>query len=170
MPTDTWSRPKCCHFLSVLVFVSSSLVWTRYTVLHKYYLWALIWSWSTLCSYNSFNPFWKAFTRCRCVLTGIFDHSSRSTELSKISFTETKGLSSTPEKQPHTINPPPPNFTLGPMQSGKHRSPGNPHTQTCPSDCQIKKHDLSLLRTHLHCSRVQWWRALHLHFELHLMM
>ncbi|XP_051540168.1 uncharacterized protein LOC127432786 isoform X2 [Myxocyprinus asiaticus] len=78
-----------------------------------------------------------------------------------------------PEKQPHTIIPPPPNFTDGTMQSDKYRSPGNRQTQTRPSDCQMEKHDSSLQRTHLHCSRVQWWRALHhciRRFALHLVM
>ncbi|CAI9607281.1 unnamed protein product [Staurois parvus] len=41
------------------------------------------------------------------------------------------------------------------MQSGKYCSPGNCQTQACPSDCQTEKHDSSLQRTHLHCSRVQ---------------
>ena len=46
-------------------------------------------------------------------------------------------------------------------------------TQTRPSDCQTEKHNSSLQRTHLHCSRVQWRRALHhciQHFALHLLM
>ena len=37
---------------------------------------------------------------------------------------------------PH-YNPPPPNFTLGTMQSDKYCSPGNLQTQTLPSDCQM---------------------------------
>ena len=53
------------------------------------------------------------------------------------------------EKQPHTIIPPPSN------------SPGNCQTQTRPSICQMEKRDLSLQRTRLHCSRPQWWSALH---------
>ncbi|CAI9569526.1 unnamed protein product [Staurois parvus] len=43
------------------------------------------------------------------------------------------------------------------MQSGKYCSPGNRQTQTRLLECQ--KHDLSLQRTYLHCSRVQWWLA-----------
>ena len=97
-------------------------------------------------------------------------HKVGSMELSNISwyaeafrvpFTGTKGPSPAPEKQPHTIIPPPPNFTLGTMQSDKYRSPGNHQTQTCPSDCQMEKRDLSLQRTCLHCSRVQWrpWKS-----------
>ena len=85
----------------------------------------------------------------------------------------TKGPSPGPEKQPHTIIPPPPNFTLGTMQSDKYRSPGNRQTQARPSDCQMEKRDLSLRITHLHCSRVQWQRALHhciRRFALHLLM
>ncbi|CAI9541322.1 unnamed protein product [Staurois parvus] len=42
------------------------------------------------------------------------------------------------------------------MQSGKYHSPGNCQTQTHPLDFQTKKCDLSLQRTCLHCSRVQW--------------
>ena len=49
----------------------------------------------------------------------------------------------------HTIIPPPPNFTLGTMQSDKNCSPGNRQTQTRPSDCQMEKRDLSLQRTRL---------------------
>ncbi|CAI9619348.1 unnamed protein product, partial [Staurois parvus] len=79
----------------------------------------------------------------------------------RVPFTRTKGPSPTPENQPQTIIPPLPNFTLGTMQSGKHRSPGNRQTQTCLSDCQTENRDLALQRTCLHCSRVQWRRALH---------
>ena len=95
---------------------------------------------------------------------------SWSMELSKMSWcaeafrvplTGTKGPSPAPEKHPHTIIPPPPNFTLGTMQSHKYGSPGNLQTQTGPSDCQMEKRDWSLQRTRLHCSRVQWRRALH---------
>ena len=58
----------------------------------------------------------------------------RSMELSSISwyaeafrvpFTGIKGPSPAPEKQPHTIIHPPPNFTPGTMQSDKYCSPGN---------------------------------------------
>ena len=38
-------------------------------------------------------------------------------EAFRVPFTGTKGPSPAPEKQPHTITPPPPNFTLGTMQS-----------------------------------------------------
>jgi len=76
-------------------------------------------------------------------------------EALRIPFTGTKDPSPTPEKQPHTIIPPPPNFTLGTMQSGKYRYPGNCQTQTHPSDCQTEKRDSSLQRTHHHCTRVQ---------------
>jgi len=82
-------------------------------------------------------------------------------EALRVPFTGTKGPSPTPEKQPHTKIPPPPNFTLDTMQSGKYRSPGNSQTQTRPSDCQTEKRDSSLQRTRLHCSRVQWRCALH---------
>ncbi|CAI9550598.1 unnamed protein product [Staurois parvus] len=59
------------------------------------------------------------------------------------------------------------------MQSGKYCSLGKCQTQTCVSDCQTEKCDSSLQQTRLHCSRVQWRRALHhciRHFALHLMM
>ena len=82
-------------------------------------------------------------------------------EAFRVPLTGTKGPSPAPEKRPHTIIPPPPNFTLGTMQSVKYRSPGNRQTQTCSSDCQMEKRDSSLQRTRLHCSRVQWRRALH---------
>jgi len=102
-----------------------------------------------------------------------FSKMSWYVEALRVPFTGTKGPSPTPEKQPHTIIPPPPNFTLGTMQSGKCRSPGNRQTQTRPSDCQTENRDSSLQRTHLHCSRVQWRRALHhciRRFALHLVM
>ena len=38
---------------------------------------------------------------------------------------------------------------------------GLPQTQICPSDCQIVKRDSSLQKTRIHCSRVQWRRAIH---------
>ena len=41
-------------------------------------------------------------------------------EAFRVSFTGTKGPSPSPEKQPHTIIPPPPNFTLGTMKSDKN--------------------------------------------------
>ncbi len=44
----------------------------------------------------------------------------------------------------HTIIPPPPNFTVGKMQSGRLHSPSTLQTQTHPSDCQTEKHDSSL--------------------------
>ena len=94
-------------------------------------------------------------------------------EAFRVPFTGTKGPSPAPEKQPHTIIPPPPNFTLGTMQSDKYRSPGNHQTQTHPSDCQMEKRNSSLQRMRLYCSRVQWQRALHhciRRFALHLLM
>lgn len=94
-------------------------------------------------------------------------------EAFKVPFTGSKGPSPTPEKQPHTIIPPSPNFTLGTMQSEMYRSPGNLRTQTRPSDCQMEKRSSSLQRTRLHCSIVQWRCALHHYiwrFALHLVM
>ena len=97
-------------------------------------------------------------------------HKVGSMELSNISwyaeafrvpFTGAKGPSPAHAKQPHTLMPPAPDFTLGTMQSDKYRSPVDNQTQTCPSDCQMEKSDLSLQRTNLHCSRVQWRCALH---------
>ena len=81
-------------------------------------------------------------------------------EAFRVPLTGTKGPSPAPEEQPHTIIPPPPNFTLGTMQPDKNGSPGNRQTQTPPSGCQMEKRDWSLQRTRLHCSRVQWRRAL----------
>ena len=92
-----------------------------------------------------------------------YSHKVGSMELSNISwcaeafsipFTGTKGPSPAPEEQPHT-------------------SSGNCQTQIRPSGCQIEKRDSSLQKTCLHCSRVQWRRALHhciQHFALHLLM
>ena len=40
-------------------------------------------------------------------------------EALRLPFTGDKGPSPNPEKQPHTIIPPPPNFTVGTMQSGR---------------------------------------------------
>ena len=108
-------------------------------------------------------------------------HKVGSMKLSKISWlcsfrvplTGTKGPSPAPEQQPHTIIPPSPKFTFGTMQSDKYRCPGNRQTQTRPSDCQMEKHDSSLQRTRLHCSRVQWRRALHHYIRrcaLHVVM
>ena len=97
-------------------------------------------------------------------------HKVGSTELSRMSlhavalrfpFTGTKGLSPNHEKQPQTIIPHPPNFTVGTMHWGRYHSPGICQTQIRLSDCQMVKRDLSLQRTHFHCSRVQWRRALH---------
>jgi len=70
-------------------------------------------------------------------------------EAFRVPFTGTQGPSPAPEKQPHTIILPPPNFTLGTMQSNKYCSPGNRQTQTRPSDCQMEKRDWSLQRTTL---------------------
>ena len=61
---------------------------------------------------------------------------SWSAEAFTVPLTGTKGPSPAPEKQPHTIIPPPPNFTLGTMQSHKYRCPGNRQTQTRPSDAR----------------------------------
>ncbi|CAI9567842.1 unnamed protein product [Staurois parvus] len=46
------------------------------------------------------------------------------------------------------------------MQSGKYCYPGNHQMQTCPLDFLSEKHDSLLQRTRIHCSRVQWRRAL----------
>jgi len=73
-------------------------------------------------------------------------------EALRVPFTGIKGPSPTSpsEKQPHTIIPPPPNFTLGTMKSGSYRFPGNRQTQTHPSDCQIchsRDHVSTVLRS-----------------------
>ena len=76
-------------------------------------------------------------------------------------FTGTKGSSLNHEKQPQTIIPPPPNFTVCIMHSGRWRSPGIRQPQICPLDCQMVKRDSSLQTTHYHCSGVQCRQALH---------
>ena len=74
-------------------------------------------------------------------------HKVGSMELSNISwyaeafrvpFIGTKGPSPAPESQPHTVIQPPPNFTLGTMQSDKYRSPGNRQIWTRPSDGEAR--------------------------------
>ncbi|KAI4884676.1 hypothetical protein NFI96_030823 [Prochilodus magdalenae] len=80
---------------------------------------------------------------------------SWSAEALRVPLTGNKGRSLTPEHHPHTIIPPPPNFTLSTVQSDQYRSPGDSQTQTGPLDRQMEKHDWSLQRTRLHCSRVQ---------------
>ena len=104
---------------------------------------------------------------------GVIPNISWYAKAFRVPFTGTKGSSPAPEKQPHTIIPPPLNVTLGTKQSNKYRSLGSHQTQTRLSDCQIEKRDSSLQRTRLHCSRVQWQRSLHhcfRHFALHLLM
>ena len=94
-------------------------------------------------------------------------------EAFRLPFTGTKGSSPAPEKQPHSIIPPPPNFTLGTMQSDKYCFLGNLQTQTYPSDWQMEKHNSSLQRTCIHCSRVEWRRAFYhciQRFALHLLI
>ncbi|KAI4903603.1 hypothetical protein NFI96_013569 [Prochilodus magdalenae] len=49
---------------------------------------------------------------------------SWSAEALRVPHTGTKGRSLTPEPHPHTIIPPPPNSTLGTVQSDQYRSPG----------------------------------------------
>lgn len=82
-------------------------------------------------------------------------------EALKLPFTWSKGPRPTTEKQPHAIIPPPPNFRVGQMQSGRLHSPGILQNQT-----QTTKQSF-------HCSRVQWCCATH-HFiwrlALYLMM
>ena len=75
-------------------------------------------------------------------------HKVGSMELSKISwyaeafrvpFTGTKGPRPVPEKQPHTIIPPPPNFTLGTMQSDKFSwQPPNPDLSIRSLDGEVR--------------------------------
>jgi hypothetical protein len=45
-----------------------------------------------------------------------------------------RGPSPFHEKHPHTVMPPPPNFTVGTTHAGRYRSPGIRHTQTLPLD------------------------------------
>ena len=65
-----------------------------------------------------------------CYKVGSMDLSNISWDAVRVPFTETKGPSPAPQKQPHTIILPPPNFTLGTMQSDKYPSSGNHQTQT----------------------------------------
>ena len=103
-------------------------------------------------------------------------HKVESTESSTMSlcavvlrfpFTGTKGPSPNHERQHLTIIPPPPNFIVGTMHSGRLCSSGIRQTQIHLSDCQMVKRDSSLQRMRFHCSRVQWWRALR-HSSRHL--
>ena len=61
-------------------------------------------------------------------------------------FTQTKSPSLNHGKQPQSIIPPPPNFGVGTMHSGRQNSPGICQTQICPLDCQMVK---SLFREHI---------------------
>jgi hypothetical protein len=68
-----------------------------------------------------------------------------------------RGPSPFHEKHPHTVMPPPPNFTVGTTHAGRYCSPGIHHTQTLPLD-------LSLQITCFQLSTVQWHHSLH-HFR-----
>ncbi|KAJ8894505.1 hypothetical protein PR048_007159 [Dryococelus australis] len=77
--------------------------------------------------------------------------------------TNTSGPTPKAVEQPHTITPPPPNFLVGTIHSGRSRSPGRRHTHTHPSDRNNVNLDLSLHRTDFHCSCVQLrWSKHHL--------
>ena len=54
------------------------------------------------------------------------------------------------KKQLHSIIPPPPNCTVGTMQSGRYHSPGIRQTQTLTSDGQIEKRESALHRRRFH--------------------
>ena len=82
-------------------------------------------------------------------------------EAFRVPVTGTKGTKPSSWRTTPHHNPPPTNFTLGTIQSDRYRSPGNRQTHTRPSDRQMEKSDSSLQITRLHCSRVQWRRALH---------
>ena len=66
-----------------------------------------------------------------------------------------------PEKQPQTIIPPPPNFTVGTVHPCRCCSPGICKTQIRPSDCQTVKPDSSLQQMCFHWSRDSHWHPLH---------
>ncbi|GFW28720.1 hypothetical protein TNCV_3714351 [Trichonephila clavipes] len=70
-------------------------------------------------------------------------------------ITGTNGLKPNHEKRPHTIMLPPPNLTVGTIQSLKKRSLGIRQTQMRPPDCQTTKRDSSLQTTVFHMSTVQ---------------
>ena len=59
-------------------------------------------------------------------------------------FTGTKGRSPNHEKEPQTIIPPPPNFTVGAYIGAGSVLLVVRHTQIRQSDCQMKKRDSSL--------------------------
>ncbi|GFX86859.1 hypothetical protein TNCV_3751321 [Trichonephila clavipes] len=75
--------------------------------------------------------------------------SRMSTYISEFMFPIT-GTNGPRPNHPHTIMLPPPNLTVGTMQSLKKRSSGIRQTQTRPSDCQTVKRDSSLQRTVFH--------------------
>ncbi|KAJ8879246.1 hypothetical protein PR048_019852 [Dryococelus australis] len=75
--------------------------------------------------------------------------------------TNTRGPTSKAVKQPRTINPPPSNFLVGTIHSGRSRSPGRRHTHTRPSDRNDVNLDSLLHRTDFHCSSVQLRRSKH---------
>ncbi|KAJ8880695.1 hypothetical protein PR048_017165 [Dryococelus australis] len=75
--------------------------------------------------------------------------------------TNTSGPTPKAVKQPHTINPPPPNFLVGTIHSGRSCSPGRRHTHTRPSDRNNVNLDSSLHRTDFHCYSVQLRRSKH---------
>ncbi|CAI9534679.1 unnamed protein product, partial [Staurois parvus] len=89
----------------------------------------------------------------------------------RVPFTGTKGPSSTTEKQPNTIIPPPPYSAQCSQASTILLATAKPrHVHRI---ARQKSVIWSLQRTCLHCSRVQWRRALHYgiqRFALHLVM
>ena len=82
-------------------------------------------------------------------------HKVRATSLGMLKHSEFLSLELRGQAQllqkttPHHYTPSTKLYTCT-VQSDKYRSPGNRHTQTCPSDCQMEKRDSSL-----QCSRVQ---------------
>ncbi|GFV53769.1 hypothetical protein TNCV_4589331 [Trichonephila clavipes] len=92
-----------------------------------------------------------------CYRVGSAALSRMSTYISEFMFPVTgiNGPRPNHEKHPHIIMLPPPNLTVGTMQSLKKHLLGIRQTQTRPSDCQIVKRDSSLQRTVFHMSTVQ---------------
>lgn len=112
----------------------------------------------TLCSYNSLNSSGKAFRKAlEYVYGNIWPFLQNCIcEIRQWYWPRS------PPLQSHTIIQPPPNCNFVSLQSDSTVLLSFSYQlQTHPSGCQMVRHDSSLLRTHLHCFRIQWWCVLH---------